>query len=67
MDNMIMISQEEYKKLLKLQARLDIAQEYLDNTRFTTFEELITLIGLKENKKEGGDANGDIIRDQRSV
>ena len=60
-NNMITISQEEYKKLLKLQARLDIAQEYLDNTRFTTSEEIITLLGLKENKKEGGDTNGDII------
>ena len=60
-NNMITISQEEYKKLLKLQARLDIAQEYLDNTRFTTFEELIMLLGLKENKKEGEDTNGDII------
>ena len=60
-NNMITISQKEYRKLLKLKIRLDIAQDYLDNTRFATFEELITLIGLKENKKEGGDANGDII------
>ena len=60
-NNMITISQKEYRKLLKLKIRLDIAQDYLDNTRFTTFEDLITLIGLKENKKEGGDANGDII------
>ena len=60
-NNMITISQEEYKKLIKLQARLDVAQDYLDNTRFTTSEELITLLGLKENKKEGEDTNGDII------
>ena len=60
-NNMIMISQKEYRKLLKLQVRLDIAQEYLDNTRYTTFEELIMLLGLKENKKEGEDTNGDII------
>lgn len=60
-NNMITISQEEYKKLLKLQARLDIAQEYLDNTRFTTFEELIMLLGLKENKKKEDNTNGDII------
>ena len=53
-NNMITISQKEYRKLLKLKIRLDIAQDYLDNTRFTTFEDLITLIGLKENKNEGG-------------
>ena len=60
-NNMITISQKEYRKLLKLKIRLDIAQDYLDNTRFATFEELITLLGLKENKKEGEDTNGDII------
>ena len=60
-NNMITIGQKEYRKLLKLKIRLDIAQDYLDNARFATFEDLITLIGLKDNKKEGNDTNGDII------
>ena len=60
-NNMITISQKEYRELLELKIRLDIAQDYLDNTRFTTFEELITLLGLKKNKKEGEYTNGDII------
>lgn len=60
-NNMITISHKEYRELLELKIRLDIAQDYLDNTRFTTFEELIMLLGLKKNKKEGEDTNGDII------
>lgn len=60
-NNMITISQKEYRKLLELKIRLDIAQDYLDNTRFTTFDELIILLGLKKNKKEGEDTNGDFI------
>ena len=60
-NNMITISQEEYKKLIKFQARLDVAQEYLDNTKYATFDELIMMLGLKKNKKKEDDTNGNIV------
>lgn len=60
-NNMITISQEEYKKLLKLQAHLDIAQEYLDTTKYATVGELIMILGLKKNKKKEDDTNGNIV------
>lgn len=60
-NNMITISQEEYKKLLKHQARVDIAQEYLDNTKYATLDELIMMLGLNKNKKKEDDTNGNIV------
>lgn len=60
-NNMITISQEEYKKLIKFQARLDIAQEYLDTMKYATVGELIMILGLKKNKKKEDDTNGNIV------
>lgn len=60
-NNMITISQEEYKKLLKFQAHLDIAQEYLDTMEYATVGELIMILGLKKNKKKEDDTNGNIV------
>ena len=62
MDNyMITISQDEYKKLCKLQARMEIAQEYLNNEEYIITSELVKILGLKENEVKEVDANGDII------
>lgn len=57
----ITISQEEYKKLCRLEARMDIAQDYLDRNRYTTTSDLITILGLEERKDKGGNINGNVI------